>query len=187
MKKTAIAIVILGLILAACKQKTPEPTATPVPPTATPIPEPTQEPTDQPTEEPTEAPTAEPTAEPTEETTAESSSGGTAITAVPPTAVPVPTIEPPSAGFITFRDFEIVPLLSSFSVGQQVVFLIESASNSFHQPYTPGFLNPGPNDFEAPANLGNGTSFTFTFREAGPVTILCGFHANMIAQIVVLP
>ncbi len=99
----------------------------------------------------------------------------------------MPTIEPPSAGFITYRDFEILPALSTFSVGQPVVFLIESVSSALHQPYTPGFQSPGPNDFEAPANLGNGTSFTFTFLEAGPVTILCGFHANMIAQIVVLP
>ena len=183
MKKKAIVFVILGLLLAACKAKTPEPTPTPVPPTDTAILEPTEVPTDPPTEVPTELPTEEPTAE----ATAESSSGGTASTAVPPTAVAVPTTEPPSAGFITYRDFEILPALSTFSVGQPVVFLIESASSALHQPYTPGFQSPGPNDFEAPANLGNGTSFTFTFQEAGPVTILCGFHANMIAEVVVLP
>ena len=67
-----------------------------------------------------------------------------------------------------------------------MVFLIESAAGQLHQPYTPGFQNPGPNDFEGPANLGNGTTYAFTFQEAGSVTLLCGFHANMVAQVEVV-
>ncbi|MFQ5408263.1 MAG: hypothetical protein ACE5FI_07575 [Anaerolineales bacterium] len=186
--KSATLMVLTALLMAACSPPTPEPTATPLPPTDTAIPDPTAAPTDVPTEAPTEVPTEAPTDEPTAESTAEESTGESAAPEAPAaTDTTEPTSEPLAQVFITFRDFEIVPAVSTVKVGQPVVFLIESASGANHQPYTPGFQNPGPNDFEAPSNLVNGTSFTFTFSQAGPVTLLCGFHDNMVAQLIVEP
>ena len=72
------------------------------------------------------------------------------------TALPTPepteetATEPPPPVFVTYRDFEILPAALTVQVGQQLEFLIESAAGQLHQPYTPGFQNPGPNDFEAP-------------------------------------
>ena len=111
-------------------------------------------------------------------------------TAPEPAATPEPTeetaAEPLPPVFVTYRDFEILPAALTVQVGQQMVFLIESAAGQLHQPYTPGFQNPGPNDFEAPGTLGDGTTYAFTFQEAGTVTLLCGFHANMVAQVEVV-
>ncbi len=105
------------------------------------------------------------------------------------TALPTPepteetATEPPPLVFVPYRDFEILPAALTVQVGQQMEFLIESAAGQLHQPYTPGFQNPGPNNFEALGNLGDGTTYAFTFQESGTVTLLCGYHANMVAQV----
>ena len=134
--------------------------ATPLPPTGTP--EPTAEPSATATLEP--GATAAPTATP-----------------APATATPEPTTAPTAAPvFITYRNFEIVPAQTTIKVGTTVTFLIQGA---LHQPYN----FTAPNTFESPANLGDGTSYSFTFNEAGTVTILCGYHANMSATVIVQP
>ncbi len=102
-----------------------------------------------------------------------------------PTATPgptnTPTVAPTSAPvFVTYRNFEIVPAQTTVKVGTTVTFLIQGA---LHQPYN--FTKP--NTFESPANLGDGTSYSFTFTEAGTVTILCGYHGNMSATVIVQP
>jgi plastocyanin len=95
--------------------------------------------------------------------------------AVTPTAATV---------FITYQDFVIVPAQQTIKVGTRVTFLIRSASGSFHQPFN---FTP-PNTFEAPPELGDGTSFSFTFNEAGTITILCGYHeADMRASLTIEP
>ena len=121
----------------------------------------------QPTDEPTATPTLEPgvTAEPT------ATPGPTATPTVAPTTAPV---------FVTYRNFEIVPAQTTVKVGTTVTFLIQG---SLHQPYN--FTKP--NTFESPANLGDGTSYSFTFTEAGTVTILCGYHGGMTATVIVQP
>lgn len=136
--------------------------ATPVPPTATEAPE---EPTVAPTLAPGETP--QPTATPA------------------PTATAAPTAEPTAAPtsapvFITYRDFEIVPAQTTVKVGTTVTFLIQG---SLHQPYN----FTAPNTFESAANLGDGATYSFTFNEAGTVTILCGYHGGMSATVVVNP
>jgi plastocyanin len=82
--------------------------------------------------------------------------------------------------FITYQDFEIVPAETTISVGTRVIFLIKG---SLHQPYN----FTAPNTFEAQANLGDGASYTFTFNDAGTVTLLCGYHPNMSATLIVAP
>jgi plastocyanin len=106
-------------------------------------------------------------------------SGGATPTAQPPAATA--TFEP---AFITYRDFEIVPAQSTVRVGQQVNFLIESASGAFHQPYAGA---AAPFIFEAPPNMGNGVSWPFTFNTAQTLTLLCGYHANMRATLTITP
>jgi plastocyanin len=105
--------------------------------------------------------------------------------AITDTPVPAATLAP---AFITYRDaggvFEIVPAQSTIKVGTRVTFLIKSDSGSFHQPFN---FTP-PNTFEAPPELGEGTSFSFTFTEPGTITILCGYHeAAMQASLTIEP
>ena len=85
--------------------------------------------------------------------------------------------------FITYKDFEIVPRTVTIKVGTTVVFLIEAGFLVSNQPYN---FN-APNVFESPANLGNGKSWSYTFNEPGTVTILCGYHSEMVGTIVVEP
>ncbi len=111
---------------------------------------------------------------------ATSTPGGAATaTLIPPTATQAAaaTLVPV---FITYRDFEIVPVNNVVKVGQQVIFLIQG---SLHQPYN----FTAPNTFEAPNNLSDGTQFPFVFTTAGTTTILCGYHGNMSATVVVQP
>ena len=86
--------------------------------------------------------------------------------------------------FITYRDFEIVPASSIAKVGQQVVFLIQSGSGAFHQPYAGA---AAPFIFEAPPDMGNGVSWPITFSRAQTLTILCGYHGNMTATLTIEP
>jgi plastocyanin len=117
-------------------------------------------------------------------------------TALPPTAAPidtqVPTAEPsptiaakPTASivYMTYKDFEIVPMEVTLKVGTKVVFVIKSDSKMFHQPYTFNQKDP----FESPAGLGDGTSFAHTFNVAGTITLHCGYHDNMSAKVNVTP
>ena len=106
-------------------------------------------------------------------------------TAVPPTATPVPTNTAAPAAttapvFITYRNFEIVPGSNTIKVGAKVTFLIQGA---LHQPYS---FDP-PYHFDSPNNLGDGSSISFTFDKAGTITILCGYHNNMSATLIIQP
>jgi plastocyanin len=99
-----------------------------------------------------------------------------------PTAAAVPDATPAGA-VITFQDFEIVPAETTIPIGKQVTFLIKGAPGSLHQPYN---FDP-PNVFESPAGLGDGAIYTHTFNEPGAVTLLCGYHPNMVATLIVTP
>jgi len=79
--------------------------------------------------------------------------------------------------FVFYRDFEIVPAQIEIAAGQEVTFVIQGG---WHQPYN---FTP-PNVFEAPAGLTNNT-WSYTFDEVGTLTILCGYHANMSATVIV--
>ncbi len=111
-----------------------------------------------------------------------------------PTATPAASLTPapsatlavsatPARAFITYQDFEILPAQTTIKVGAQVIFLIKAGAAIFHQPYN----FTAPNTFESPAGLGEGTSFAFTFSEVGTVTLLCGYHPNMQATLIVEP
>jgi plastocyanin len=187
-----IAIALAGLALAACGPVTPnagaetpfvptnaagstQPAATLPPegyPAVTPqqvLPDPTLPPESYPaTTVPTQAPTIDP---------------GAASSTPAPTEPPAPTATLAQV-FITYRDFEIVPAQTTVKVGQTVNFIIESASGGFHQPYAGA---AAPFIFEAPPNMGNGVSWPMTFNTAQTLTILCGYHGNMTATLIIEP
>lgn len=104
-------------------------------------------------------------------------------TATPTVIVPPAATNTSAPVFITYRDFEIVPAQTTIKVGATVIFLIQAGEGVFHQPYN--FI--APNVFEAPANMGNGVSYPYTFNEVGTTTILCGYHGNMQATVIVQP
>jgi hypothetical protein len=185
LRVAGIALSALGLALAACAPATPNlaaetpfvpptvtgaPLSTPLPPTATTPPEAYPASTEAPllpdaSSTPGNYPVdGQPTAD-----------LATAPPAASATLAPV---------FITYRDFEIVPAVNTARVGQQVIFLIESASGAFHQPYAGA---SAPFIFEAPPNMGNGVSWPITFNNAQTLTILCGYHGNMTATLVIAP
>lgn len=84
---------------------------------------------------------------------------------------------------VTYKDFDIVLSQLTVPVGTLVVFRIESASGARHQPYN----SEAPNIFDAPDDLGNGTSWSVTFTEPGTVTLRCRYHDQMSATITVTP
>lgn len=87
-----------------------------------------------------------------------------------------------------FEDFKITPSKLTISVGTTVVFNIKGGFLSFHQPYSSFPNNTNLSGlFEAPPNLGAGTSYQFTFRQAGVITVRCGYHTEMVATIEVTP
>ncbi len=86
--------------------------------------------------------------------------------------------------FITYRDFEILPAQTTIKVGTRVNFLIESASGAFHQPYAGA---AAPFIFEAPPGIANGQSWPHTFDTAQTLTLLCGYHPEMRATLVIEP
>ncbi len=98
------------------------------------------------------------------------------------TATPAATTTPVTV-FITYQDFEIVPAAATIRLGTRVVFQIRAGLLTFHQPYN----FAAPNTFEAPANLGDGATYVHTFTEPGTVTLLCGYHADMRATLIVQP
>ncbi len=102
----------------------------------------------------------------------------TTDTATAQPATPGPGTQAPVE--IVYRNFEIVPARITLKVGTPVRFVIK---DGLHQPYN----STPPNTFEAPANLGDGTTFAYTFAEAGTTTLLCGYHKNMQAVVDVEP
>jgi len=112
--------------------------------------------------------------------TTEATSGAPAATQTPaPSPTPAATATPGPA-IITYRNFDIVPAETTIKAGTRVVFVIK---DSLHQPYN---FTP-PNVFEAPPDLGDGQTITFTFNEPGTVTLLCGYHSRMQATLIVTP
>ncbi len=100
---------------------------------------------------------------------------------VPSPAVTIVTGSAPVV--VTYKDFEIVPAQLTISAGTTVTFLVESASGALHQPYN----SEPPDVFEAPADLSDGSSWSFTFTEPGTVTIHCRYHDQMTATITITP
>ena len=101
----------------------------------------------------------------------------TATPALTDTPAPTATTGPI---IIIYRNFEIVPETTTIKAGTEVTFQIEG---DFHQPYAGA---AAPFIFEAPANLAN-TTWSITFNSARTMTILCGYHANMTATLIVEP
>jgi plastocyanin len=102
-----------------------------------------------------------------------------------PTDTPDPTDTPAATAttgpvLITYRNYEIVPASTTIKAGTAVTFVIEG---DLHQPYAGA---AAPFIFEAPNNLQN-TTWTITFNTPRTMTILCGYHANMNAQLIVEP
>jgi hypothetical protein len=202
-------ILLVGLLLAACGPRTPNAAAeTPFNPTAQLLPGATNPPSGYPasTSEPPAAtlpPDSYPagTVQPPPATAAQTGypagdgatqpatqaaptedpyeTGAATNTPAPPAATA--TLEPL---FITYRDFEIVPTSNSARIGQQVIFLIQSESGAFHQPYAG---DSAPFIFEAPPNMGHGVSWPITFNNAQRLTLLCGYHPNMRARLTIEP
>lgn len=164
----------LGILmgLAACTTPTPAPTLVPT------LPRPTNTIEVKPTD--TLAPPTNTSAPATEAPTQPSATD----TPAAPTATPAPTNTPtPATYFITYQDFSIVPAETIIRVGDTMNFLIKAGLFVNHQPYN----FTAPNTFESPAGLGDGATYTYTFKEAGTVTILCGYHPEMQAKIIVQP
>jgi plastocyanin len=107
--------------------------------------------------------------------------GATVTTAAPATSAPAQATATIAPVLITYRNFEIVPAQTTIQAGTEVIFLIEGG---LHQPYAGA---NAPFIFEAPNNLGNGSRWPHTFNDARTMTILCGYHANMSATLVVEP
>ncbi|MBP7693526.1 MAG: hypothetical protein KA764_16505 [Anaerolineales bacterium] len=99
------------------------------------------------------------------------------------TAPPTPAAVTPATVYITYQDFAILPAETIIRAGAPVVFLIKAGLFTFHQPYN----FTAPNTFEAPASLGDGATYTHVFTEPGSVTLLCGYHPEMRAQLIVQP
>ncbi len=197
MKPTFVQLRISGILLclfalAACGPRTPNAAAeTPFIPTSLPTsalaaPSPTAPPEAYPgatvAPPPTTAAEGYPAA-----TTAPEGYPDSGATATP--AADVPTIPPPATNtnapvFITYRDFEIVPAHTTIKVGTTVNFLIQGGEGSFHQPYAGA---SAPFIFEAPPNMSNGVSWPHAFDTAQTLTLLCGYHGNMTATLIVEP
>jgi plastocyanin len=175
--KTFFLGLVLGVLLglAACTTPTPAPTAVPT------LPPPTNTVEVKPTD--TVAPPTNTSAPATEAPTQSTATVAPTAT-LAPTDTPAPTNTPaPQTYFITYQDFSIVPAETTLRVGDTVNFLIRAGFLINHQPYN----FTAPNVFEAPGGLGDGTTYTYTFKEAGTVTILCGYHPDMKATVIVQP
>lgn len=192
MKRKSLQLPVAGILicvlgLAACAPPTPDAAAeTPFAPTAGAIPTQAEPALGYP-EQTASAPVPTPFPE-------GYPAGGDTATAVPTeagaaTPVPSATFVPAATNtsapvFITYRDFEIVPAQTTIKAGTTVNFLIESASGAFHQPYAGA---SAPFIFEAPPQMGHGVSWPHTFDTAQTLTILCGYHGNMTATLVIQP
>ncbi len=98
-------------------------------------------------------------------------------TPVPPTVAPLAT--KPKPVVITYSNFVINPSETTIQVGQTVTFVLQGAP---HEPYN----QTGVDQFDSGPNLVN-TTFSFKFTEAGTITLLCGYHANMSATLNITP
>jgi plastocyanin len=191
---SALVLVSVAVTLAGCITPTATPTPAPTTAPATGLP-----PTGYPAAAPsntaaatgypaaTAGPTQPPAAYPADPSaTGPAASATTAATDGPAaTATPAPTdtLAPtPTSGpvFITYRNFEIVPASTTVKAGTLVTFIIEGDK---HQPYAGA---AAPFIFEAPADLQN-TTWSITFNNARTMTILCGYHGNMTATLIVEP
>jgi plastocyanin len=103
------------------------------------------------------------------------------VAAATATTRPAQATATPAQVFITYNNFNILPAQTTIKVGTTVVFLIQ---DSVHQPYAGA---AAPFIFEAPNNLGPGSSWPHTFNEARTMTILCGYHSNMSGTLIVEP
>ena len=174
-------IIVAGLLLAACVGPTPTVAPSTIVPGTASIPTLTPlaggYPADTPGASPTPSSypvqnTQEPTSAPTNAAASE-----TAVDTAPP-AKPVT---------ITYHDvngtFEIVPGSSTIKVGTKVTFQIQSDSGQFHEPYS----TTPPYNFDSGPGLADGQTYSFTFDKAGTITLLCGYHGNMQATLIVQP
>lgn len=131
---------------------------------------------------------------PTPAQPAATQAGATTLPTLAPTLVPTqppasPTAAAPKIASMLFEDFKITPSKLTISVGTTVVFNIKGGFLSFHQPYSSFPNNTDISGlFESPSNLGNGTTYQFTFKQAGVITVRCGYHpTEMVATIEVTP
>jgi len=174
-----LVVVVLGaLLLAGCRPPTATPTVPPTSAPSTGVP-----PTGYPADLPTATPPGDgyPAESPSATPAGQGYPGEADLSATVParTATPAPT-ETPGPVIIVYRDFEIVPASTTIKAGTEVTFQIEGTA---HQPYAG---SAAPFIFEAPANLVN-TTWSHTFNDVGTLTILCGYHANMVAELIVEP
>jgi plastocyanin len=107
----------------------------------------------------------------------------TATSAAPAaTATPVPqatATAKPKPIIITYSNFVITPSDNTIQVGQTVTFVIQDGP---HEPYN----DKGVDQFDSGTNLVN-TTYQFKFTQAGTITLLCGYHSNMTAQLTINP
>ncbi|MBI4632022.1 MAG: hypothetical protein HY740_09980 [Chloroflexi bacterium] len=177
MKKIIYVLALIALMLSACSTPAPLPTSAPTLPPA----QPTSVP-------PTQAP--QPTAAPAQAQPAATQAAATTVPTLAPTLAPtrppaLPTAAQPQVASMVFEDFRITPNKITISVGTTVVFQIRGSK---HQPYSSFPNNTNLSGlFESPPNLGAGTSYQFTFRQAGVITVRCGYHTEMVATIEVTP
>jgi len=179
MKKIIYILMLVALMLSACSTPAPLPTSAVLP---------TQPPAQPTSAPPTQAP--QPTAAPTQAQPAATQTGATVAPTIAPTLAPTrppasPTVAAPKIASMVYEDFKITPSKLTISVGTTVVFQIR---NGKHQPYSSFPNNTNLSGlFESPPNLGAGTSYQFTFRQAGVITVRCGYHTEMVATIEVTP
>ena len=130
-----------------------------------------------------------PTAPPVTVTRAPYPAGASPTAAtITPTAIPsdTPTASASATAatvFMTYQDFEILPAEMTIKVGTKITFLIKSASNQRHQPYS---FDP-PYNFDSPNDLGDGASISFTSDKPGTINLLCGYHGGMQAKLTIEP
>jgi len=111
--------------------------------------------------------------------------GATATSAAPAaTATPVPAATAtakPKPIIITYSNFVITPADNTIHVGDTVTFVIQDGP---HEPYN----DKGVDQFDVGSHppLIN-TTVSQKFNQAGTITLLFGFHANMTAQLTILP
>ena len=86
---------------------------------------------------------------------------------------------PPIPVIITYSNFVITPSNNTIKVGQTVAFVIHDGP---HEPYNA----TGVDQFDSGPNLSN-TTYFHQFTQAGTITLLCGYHANMTAQLTISP
>ena len=95
------------------------------------------------------------------------------------TPVPQATATKPKPVVITYSNFVITPSDNTIKVGTTVTFVIQDGP---HEPYN----DKGVDQFDSGPNLVN-TTYSFKFTQAGTITLLCGYHSNMVATLNITP